>query len=167
TASGGTAPYTFRIIDGALPSGLSLASDGTVSGTPSKEESSVVTIQATDAFGCSGALTYTFEACAVIFLLPSATPPAPPVTFVLPQATVGEPYKQTFSTNCGPSSLCVLTGTRPPGLDPAGCVLAGTPTIPGIFDFTVTAGSASQAYRIVVVCPPTPPLLPPTLPDGT
>ena len=33
TASGGSAPYTFRV-DGRLPSGLTLASNGTLSGTP-------------------------------------------------------------------------------------------------------------------------------------
>ncbi len=33
-ATGGTAPYTYAITAGALPAGLSLASNGTVSGTP-------------------------------------------------------------------------------------------------------------------------------------
>jgi large repetitive protein len=34
TASGGTAPYTFIISSGALPTGLSLSSSGVISGTP-------------------------------------------------------------------------------------------------------------------------------------
>lgn len=34
-ASGGTAPYTFQLISGSLPTGLSLAGNGTISGTPS------------------------------------------------------------------------------------------------------------------------------------
>ncbi len=34
TASGGSTPYTFKITGGTLPEGLSLAPDGTLSGTP-------------------------------------------------------------------------------------------------------------------------------------
>lgn len=33
-ASGGTAPYSYALISGALPTGVTLASDGTLSGTP-------------------------------------------------------------------------------------------------------------------------------------
>jgi hypothetical protein len=35
TATGGTAPYTFAVTGGSLPPGLTLATDGTLSGTPS------------------------------------------------------------------------------------------------------------------------------------
>src|SRR3546814_2503005 len=34
TASGGVGPYTFAVTAGSLPAGLGLASDGTLSGTP-------------------------------------------------------------------------------------------------------------------------------------
>jgi hypothetical protein len=167
-ANGGTAPYTFRVIDGALPPGLNgPAPDGTVSGTPTKEGSYKFTVQATDALGCTGARTYTINIACAIFLMPSATPPTPIVPFVLMQATVGEPYTQSFSINCGPSCPCILTsGTLPPGLSLSGCVLSGTPMTPGIFDFTLTSCCASQAYRIVVICPKSTTIVPTTLPDG-
>lgn len=47
-ASGGTAPYTFSLSSGALPNGLTLASDGSVSGTPSLAGTFPFTVQVVD-----------------------------------------------------------------------------------------------------------------------
>ncbi|WP_158637929.1 Ig domain-containing protein [Sphingomonas ginsenosidivorax] len=54
-ASGGTAPYAYAVTAGALPAGLVLAADGTLSGTPTAGGSFGVTITATDAGGFAGA----------------------------------------------------------------------------------------------------------------
>lgn len=51
-AAGGTAPYTWEAV-GALPDGLSLATDGTLSGTPAAEGTHTVTAKVTDAAGKS------------------------------------------------------------------------------------------------------------------
>src|SRR5205085_2021967 len=48
TAGGGTAPYTFAVTAGALPSGLTLSSAGVISGTTSLVGNFNVTITATD-----------------------------------------------------------------------------------------------------------------------
>jgi hypothetical protein len=48
TASGGTVPYSWAITSGSLPTGLSLSSGGTVSGTPSAAGSSTFTVEVTD-----------------------------------------------------------------------------------------------------------------------
>lgn len=48
TASGGTAPYTFFLASGALPAGLTLASDGTISGTPTTVETTSFEVSVTD-----------------------------------------------------------------------------------------------------------------------
>jgi hypothetical protein len=60
TASGGIAPFVFSIISGALPSGLTLASGGILSGatTPAAAGCYPVTITATDAYGFTGARSY-------------------------------------------------------------------------------------------------------------
>ena len=50
-ASGGTPPYTFQLVVGALPSGLSLGSNGTISGTTSATGTFNFTIQVTDHVG--------------------------------------------------------------------------------------------------------------------
>ena len=47
-ATGGTAPYAFTVSSGQLPAGLSLATDGTVSGTPTTVENPSFTVMVTD-----------------------------------------------------------------------------------------------------------------------
>jgi hypothetical protein len=49
TATGGTTPYTWARIGGALPTGLSLSSAGVISGLPTVAETAVFTVQVTDA----------------------------------------------------------------------------------------------------------------------
>jgi len=53
-ASGGTAPYGFTVSAGKLPQGVELATDGTLSGTPTEAGDFAVTIAATDRFGFTG-----------------------------------------------------------------------------------------------------------------
>ena len=49
TANGGTPPYTWSIASGSLPAGLTLAPNGTISGTPTgPRATSTFTVQATD-----------------------------------------------------------------------------------------------------------------------
>ena len=52
TAVGGTAPYTFTIIDGALPPNLHMNKNGKISGVPKAVADVTVTIQLRDANGC-------------------------------------------------------------------------------------------------------------------
>lgn len=55
-ATGGVQPYTWTITTGALPDGLSLGSDGSVSGTPTRAGGFSFTIQLADAGGSASAL---------------------------------------------------------------------------------------------------------------
>lgn len=54
SASGGSAPYVFDLAAGELPEGISLANDGTLSGTPTQDGAFAVTVRATDAYGFVG-----------------------------------------------------------------------------------------------------------------
>jgi hypothetical protein len=67
TASGGTAPYTFAVSVGSTPPGITLASDGSLSGTPVSAGSFPFTVTATDALGCMGSQTYTLIVSALLF----------------------------------------------------------------------------------------------------
>ncbi|MFC7647531.1 putative Ig domain-containing protein [Streptosporangium lutulentum] len=58
-ASGGTAPYTWTAT--GLPAGLTLSSDGTVSGTPTSAGTASVTVTATDSTGATGSATFRFQ----------------------------------------------------------------------------------------------------------
>ena len=47
-ASGGVPPYTWTLTSGVLPAGLSLASSGIISGTPTNQETQTFTVQVAD-----------------------------------------------------------------------------------------------------------------------
>ena len=62
TATGGVGPYSFSLIAGALPSGLTLSPAGLISGAPTVSGSFSITVNATDANQCTGTRSYTFAA---------------------------------------------------------------------------------------------------------
>ncbi|HEY0232138.1 MAG TPA: ice-binding family protein [Dokdonella sp.] len=155
TASGGTAPYSFSVIAGALPAGLSLSAGGVISGTPTGTGSFTFTIRATDSAGCFGDQEYTLvinaAACGTVTLAPATLP-----------ATVADvAYSQTLTAagGTGPYTFAVVAGALPAGLSLAtNGLLSGTPTNAGSYSFTVRATdslgcSGDQAYTVVVNAP--------------
>lgn len=54
SAQGGTSPYTFSVVSGALPTSLSMSSAGLISGTPSATGTFTFTVKVVDAHGYSG-----------------------------------------------------------------------------------------------------------------
>jgi hypothetical protein len=174
SASGGMAPFTFRVSSGALPPGLTLtpANTGTavISGTPITPGLFSFTITATDANGCPGSRPYSI----VIPVVPSCPfITVSPPTLAAP--VLGTPYSQTILASGGtaPYTFTVSSGALPPGLTlsstgAATAVISGTPTTAGPFSFTITATDAagcpgSRAYTLQVAAVPPPP--PP--PGGT
>jgi large repetitive protein len=159
-ASGGLPSYTYQFsesIPGLTPSGATLA------GTPTTAGTYTVRVTATDAAGCTASRDYTIEiACSTIVL----SPPGPE----LPRATVGVFYSQMFATDCATSAVtCTATPPRPAGLSLDECVLSGIPSLPGTYEFTITARDgthieARRTYQLVVVCGAVP--LPESLPNG-
>jgi uncharacterized protein YhjY with autotransporter beta-barrel domain len=57
-AVGGTQPYTFAVTAGALPAGVTLGADGTISGAATATGTFNFTITATDALGFTGSRAY-------------------------------------------------------------------------------------------------------------
>lgn len=141
SATGGTAPYTFVISSGALPTGLLLnPTTGAITGTPTTAGTFTFTITATDANGCSGSRLYTVTiagaGCPVIRLSPSTLPPG----------TVGTAYSQAITATGGtaPYAYTISSGALPAGLtlNPATGVISGVPLSTGLFNFTVRATDA-------------------------
>jgi len=58
SATGGTGPYSFTRVTGTLPPGLTLATSGALTGTPTTAGSFNFTVQAMDANGCTGTRAY-------------------------------------------------------------------------------------------------------------
>ena len=59
--SGGTGPYTFALLSGALPDGLTLSSAGLLSGIPTVVDAFAFAIRATDSIPCTGDGSYTLD----------------------------------------------------------------------------------------------------------
>ncbi|MDQ3010721.1 MAG: putative Ig domain-containing protein, partial [Acidobacteriota bacterium] len=152
TQSGGIGATTFSTAS-TLPTGLALASNGVLSGTPMQAGTFPITVNATDSNGCMGMASYTLTInCPAI----TVNPPS------LPNGTTGAAYSQTISATGGtaPYSFDVISGTLPTGLTLApGGNLSGTPAQSGTFNFTITATDANgctgnRAYALVIACPP-------------
>ena len=155
SASGGTAPYTFAVTAGALPSGLSLSSAGTLSGTPTAGGTFNFTVTATDAGSVSGARAYTLTVAAPAMTLPSTA---------LADGTVGTAYSGSVNAATGgtaPYTYALTSGALPSGLALGATdgQITGTPTASGTFNFTVTATdsstgtgpyTASNSYAITI-----------------
>lgn len=61
TASGGASPYTFAVTQNALPGGMTLASNGVLSGTATIGGAFTFTVEATDAYGATGTQVFTVD----------------------------------------------------------------------------------------------------------
>jgi hypothetical protein len=169
TATGGTAPYTFDVVSGSLPPGLSLSNAGDLTGVPTTTGSFTFTVRATDANQCFGSRIYTIDINAVG--CPAIT--VNPAT--IPAATAGTPYGPVSLTATGgtpPHTFAVTAGALPPGLIlSTDGVISGTPTQSGSFTVTITATDAvgcqgSRIYSVVVNCPVIT-IAPATLPGAT
>ena len=167
TASGGTGPYTFALISGALPTGLSLnAATGAITGTPSGSGTSNFTVQATDANGNIGSRAYTVN-------IGTATLTVNPAS--LPNGSQGIAYSQTVTASGGtaPYTFALISGALPAGLslNAASGAITGTPSGSGTSNFTVQATDSngnigSRAYAVNIGTAPLT-VNPASLPNGS
>jgi VCBS repeat-containing protein len=152
TQTGAIGGATFTTAS-TLPTGLSLATNGTLAGIPTQNGSFNIVVTVTDGNGCTGiSATYTLViACQTI----TVTNP------VNATGAAGSPFSETF-TQTGAFSTAAFTtgGPLPTGLTlAANGVLSGTPTQNGSFPITVTVTDANgctgvgSTYNLTITCP--------------
>ncbi len=145
TAAGGTAPYSFAMTGGALPTGLTLNSaTGVLSGTTNQSGSFTVSIRASDSSSGVGA---PFSAT-VSYTLNVGAPTISVTPGVMAAAKVNIAYSQQFAASGGiaPYAFTIAAGSLPAGLtlNATTGLLSGTPTAAGSFGFTVRATDAQN-----------------------
>ncbi len=144
TVTGATAPFTWALTAGSLPPGLTLSNSTTASititGTPTTVGTSTFTIQCIDSAGAS-----VTETLSITINVP------PPLSVAtrspLTSGTVGTAYTFTLQASSGiqPYTWTLTTGTLPPGLSLASNgVISGTPTLAGLYTFTVQVTDSSK-----------------------
>jgi large repetitive protein len=155
TASGGAGGFTYSLMAGTLPTGITLSAAGLLSGTPTQAGTFPgIQVKATDSNGCFNTITYSLTiACGTITLSP----------VTLPGAVLSTPYSQTVSaTPAGTYTFGVTAGALPTELtlNTSTGQITGTPTTAAgsPFNFTITATgvgpcTGSRAYSIAVTCP--------------
>lgn len=159
-ASGITAPISYSVKTGALPSGLTLnTASGEISGTPTTAGIYSFTIEATD----NATPPNTGSATYALTVNPAATLVFSPAGGSLPEAMAGEEYSQPISATGGTGATTYRIPTGSPLL-PAGLVLnvstgelAGSldANTEGDYSFTIeasdnTGATATASYTLHV-----------------
>jgi len=160
-ATGGTTPYTWSLVTGSLPAGLTLSlGAGAITGTPTQAGNFSFTVQVTDT-----STPPQTDTQALTLVIAYVSTPLTITTTTLPQGTVGISYSTTLQATGGtlPYTWSLNPGSSlPPGLtlSPSG-TLSGIPTLANLFSFTVqvtdssspTPQSATKVLNLIIDYP--------------
>lgn len=167
-ASGGALPYTWSLISGSLPPGLTLSSTGVISGTPTTIGSYLFTIKVTDYN--NNIDTKSFLIVVGYYILPSI------ITDRLPNDIIGVSYSSYIQVNGGtlPYVWSITSGSLPGGLslNTSTGEISGTPTVAGTFTFDITVTDFdgnldTETFEIIINDPSDPLIITTALPYGT
>ena len=137
-ATGGTPPYRWELTKSqSLPAGITLNTDGLLSGSPTVSGSFPFGVQASDAAGATATRAFSLTVNAATVQITTAS---------LPNGVVRSAYSQVLAATGIPSiAWRIAAGSLPQGLSLSGSgVLSGTPTQEGTFQITVEAGGGSD-----------------------
>ena len=147
-AVGGDGSYAWSLFSGSLPDGLSLAADGTISGTPTTSGTTAFTVEVTSD-GMTDTQALSIEILASVFL----------ETSYLVGGNVGAVYGDQIASavgGAGSYSYAITAGSLPGGLgiNASNGTISGTPTTSGVsfFEITVSSGgeTSSATYAITI-----------------
>jgi hypothetical protein len=156
SAIGGSAPYSWTVTGGGIPTGLTPLNpfSGFLGGTPSEEGPFTFKVQVTDSNGFVVSKIFSI----LVYQAVTSTTPG-----IVSQWTKGVPYSNpalTAAGGTGSYSWSLSAGALPHGisLSSAG-VLSGTPDVSGTFLFTVkatdgNASSATQSFSMTIANTP-------------
>ncbi len=107
-ADGGVPPYEWTVVEGALPGGVMLATDGTLAGTPDSEGNFVFTVQVTDSQSGQASLALTLDVVAPLAI----------ETLVLPALVIDRPMAFSLQASGGvpPYDWSLGGGALPAGI---------------------------------------------------
>jgi hypothetical protein len=142
-ATGGTGSDTWTLQSGSLPAGITLATNGTLSGTPTVNGPFTFTVRATDQASASATRQLTLQVNAPLTI----------TTLTLPAATQGSAYSQTLAASGGvsPYTWSVIQGTFTNAgfaLNASTGAITGVPVTANTLTFTVQATDANNNTAI-------------------
>src|SRR4029077_14737966 len=153
TQTGAVGGATFTLNSGTLPTGMSLATNGTLSGTPTQNGSFPITVKVTDGNACTGvSSTYTLViTCQTINVTNPGTN----------SGVAAAAFSQTFTQSGAIGGATFTTAsTLPTGMSLAtNGTLSGTPTQTGNFPIVVTVTDGNgctgtgSTYTLTITCP--------------
>ena len=154
-ATGGVGGFTWTLESGNLPAGLTLAPNGSITGTPTTAGLALFTVRATDSAGAFATLLLSINvAPPPVTIDASGLPAGPSGSAALPGGTVGVAYSAALAATGGAGGF---TWTLESGSLPAGLTLAptggitGTPTTAGLALFTARATDTAGAFATLVL----------------
>ena len=142
TAVGGTLPYTWSIIGGSFPAGLTLTDGGIISGTPTTTGTFSFVVQVSDAGNPTLSAS---KSLSLVIVQPISI-----TTVSLPNAITNVAYSRTLTAAGGtaPYTWSLTGGSLPPGLTlTGGGIISGTPTTTGSFSFTAQVRDAGNPQQ--------------------
>ncbi len=134
TAGGGTGPYTWSITSGTLPAGLTLATNGSITGAPTASAATqTFTVQATDSTSAKASQQLTLS--------------------VNPKLAVTTPTAASLVANIGSAYSLTLQTTAGTGVGPFTWSVASGSTLPSWLTFTGGVLSAATVPTTATTTP--------------
>jgi hypothetical protein len=174
-ATGGTPPYSWSVVSGALPVGLAINStSGVISGQPSNTGTFGFLIGVQDSSTAkASAASAQSQLSLQVTSAPASPGPLKITTTSLPSGQVGDAYESSMVATGGtpPYSWRVASGALPTGLaiNSASGAISGQPTDAGAFSFAISvqdssaskaSAQSSMSVQIASAAAPAPPTAP-------